>query len=88
MIHGYPFIRILRVKIRLDDPESGTLTPGSHVRSAGSNGTFGYDNVIREFGSSLREVSFSWVPEVEDVPPTPEGPSVIEFFHSRTNYVI
>ena len=44
-------------------------------------------NVIREFGSSLREVPFSWIPEAEDVPPTPTSPSVIEFFHSRKNHV-
>ena len=46
----------------------------------------GMINVIREFGSSLREVPFSWIPEVDDVPPTPESPSVIEFFHSHNNY--
>ena len=44
-------------------------------------------NVIREFGSSLREVPFSRIPEEEDVPPTPTSPSVIEFFHSRKNYI-
>ena len=37
-------------------------------------------NVIREFGSSHMEVPFSWIPEAEDVPPTPTSPSVIEFF--------
>ena len=44
-------------------------------------------NVIREFGSSLREVHFSWIPEAEDVTPTPTSPSVTEFFHSRRNHV-
>ena len=44
-------------------------------------------NVIREFGSSLREVPFSWIPEEEDVPPTPTSLSVIEFFHSRRNHI-
>ena len=47
----------------------------------------GMINVIRHFGSNLMEVPFSWIPEVEDVPPTKESPSVIEVFHSRKNYV-
>ena len=44
-------------------------------------------NVIREFGSILREVPFSRIPEEEDVPPTPTSPSVIEFFHCRKNQI-
>ena len=44
-------------------------------------------NVIREFGSSFREVPFSRIQEEEDVPPTPTSPSVIEFFNSRKNHV-
>ena len=44
-------------------------------------------NVIREFGSSLKEVPFSRIPKEEDVQPTPTSPSVIEFFHSRRNHV-
>ena len=45
----------------------------------------GMITVIREFGSSLREVPFSQIPEEEEVQPTPTSPSVIEFFHSRKN---
>ena len=47
----------------------------------------GMINVIREFGSSFREVPFSRIPEEEDVPPTPTSPSVIEFFHSQKNHI-
>ena len=47
----------------------------------------GTHNVIREFGSSFREVPFSWIPVEEDVPPTPTSPSVIEFFHSHKNHI-
>ena len=47
----------------------------------------GMINVIREFGSSLREVPFSRIPEAEDVPPTPTSPSAIELFHYRRSHV-
>ena len=47
----------------------------------------GMINVIREFGSRLREVPFSRIPEEEEVPLTPTSPSVIEFFHSPKNHI-
>ena len=82
MIIGYHFLRMLRVKpdwtTRKVELSHLGLTYEVQAATAPSN----MINVIREFGSSLMEVPFSWIPEAEDVPPLPTSPSVIEFFHS------
>ena len=82
-----PFLRMLRVKpdltTRKVELSHRGLTYEVHAATAPS----GMINVIREFGSSLREVPFSRIPEEVEVQPTPTSPSVIEFFHSQKNHI-
>ena len=81
MILGYPFLRMLRVKPDWTTRKVELSHRGLTYEVQAATAPSGMINVIREFGSSLREVPFSWIPEEEDVPPTPTSPSVIEFFH-------
>ena len=83
MILGYPFLRMLRVKPDWTTRKVELSHRGLTYEVQAATAPSGMINVIREFGSSLREVPFSWIPEEEDVSPTPTSPSVIEFFHSR-----
>ena len=87
MILGYPFLRMLRVKPDWTTRKVELSHRGLKYEVQAATAPSGKINVIREFGSSLREVPFSRIPEEEEVPPTPTSPSVIEFFHPRKNHI-
>ena len=87
MIIGYHFLRMLRVKPDWTTQKVELSHRGLTCEVQAATAPSGMINVIREFGSSFRELPFSRIPEEEDVPPTPTSPSVIEFFHSRKNHI-
>ena len=87
MILGYRFLRMLRVKPDWTTRKVELSHRGLTYEVQATTAPSGMINVIREFGSSLREVHFSRIPDEEDVPPTPTSPSVIHFFHSRKNHI-
>ena len=87
MILGYPFLRVLRVKPDWTTRKVELSQRGLTYEVQAATAPSGMINVIRQFGSSLREVSSSRISDEEEVPPTPTSPSVIEFSHSRKNHI-
>ena len=72
MILGYTFLRMLRMKPDWTTPNVERSHRGLTYEVQAATALSGMINVIREFGSSLRDVTFPCIPEVEDVPPTPQ----------------
>ena len=81
LIIGYPFLRMLRAKpdwtARMVELSHRGLTYSVQVATVPS----GMTNVIRKFGSSLREVPLSSTAGPARTLVTPEDPSVIEPLH-------